>query len=374
MSSAAAPRPLLTRQPFRFLYTTFTFASLPLRLLAIALYRIPTFSRQHPKWTWHQAVANQIFAIYWRYLTAVEYRTPKSLEPGSEKGRFVVIAPPSTGDSPYRGIANSDPAIRPGVVGGVWYTAPPPPGDPPELVVIHFHGGAYVLGGVRPMESGWGPEVLSKHMGCPVLQPQYRLANEENSSFPAALQDAITAYVYVLKTLKVRPENVVLSGDSAGANLAVALLRYLHEEGKKVLPLPRAALLWGPWLDLRVEPAKVDSHPSISTDYLFGSLLEWGARSLTPAGWSSGHPYISPLGNEFHSRVPIFIQTGTAEVLYDQHLQFAAGMRDKGSRVELMEIKYAPHDTFAAGVILGFAKEAEDATDHATRFVQGAGG
>lgn len=86
----------------------------------------------------------------------------------------------------YQGFINSNPAIQPTTIGGVWYTAPPPTQEIPKLVVIHFHGGAYVT---RQMESGWGPEVLSKAMNCPVLQPQYRLSAEENSSFPAAVQD-----------------------------------------------------------------------------------------------------------------------------------------------------------------------------------------
>jgi acetyl esterase/lipase len=61
------------------------------------------------------------------------------------------------------------------------------------------------------------------------------------------LQDAITAYVYVLESLYKRPEQFVMSGNSAGGNLALAVLRYLHISASPTsLPLPRAVLLWSP--------------------------------------------------------------------------------------------------------------------------------
>ncbi len=56
-----------------------------------------------------------------------------------------------------------------------------------KKIVLHFHGGAYVLGGVRPMEGGWGPEVLAKAIHGLVLCPQYRLSSEHRGRFPAAL-------------------------------------------------------------------------------------------------------------------------------------------------------------------------------------------
>lgn len=230
------------------------------------------------------------------------------------------------------------------------------------------------MGGVRELEGGWGPRVLSKRMDCPVLLPQYRLSVEENACFPAALQDAMTAYVYVLNELKVPANQIILAGESAGGNLALALVRYLSEEGKEAgLPLPRAALLWSPWLDLTVDEAKVDVHPRLAQDYIFGSLMAWGVRRFTPKGWSSGHPYMSPLGNEFYSEVPLFVHTGTVELIYEDHVLYAKRMRENGTKVVLFETPEAPHDIFGAGIILGFVNEAKETADHAARFVDEVG-
>ncbi|QSZ36886.1 hypothetical protein DSL72_006769 [Monilinia vaccinii-corymbosi] len=266
-----------------------------------------------------------------------------------------MIEPPSittTTPSPalYCDIIDSNPAIRPITIGAVWFTSPPPPGKTPKMVVIHFHGGAYVLGGARQMESGWGPEVLSKRIGY-VLQVQYRLAVEQNSCFPAAIQDGITAYNHVLNLLGVKPENIVLSGESAGGNLVLAMLRYLSTDGKDALPLPRAGLCWSPWLDMTPDAKELYEHPSITTDYVFGSLIAWG--------------------NEFECPVPVFVQTGAAEVFYKDHVRFVERMKKKGCKIELLEIENAPHDTFGAGIILGSVKEAENVADQAVRFCSG---
>ncbi|KAI9039190.1 uncharacterized protein KD926_009824 [Aspergillus affinis] len=132
-----------------------------------------------------------------RYATAVDFHTRKTLLPGSEGDRFAVIQP-STPSFLYRNILLSNDQIHPLPVGAIWYIAPSIPlpsfSSPPARIVIHFHGGAYVLGGARQMESVWGPVVLSKALSCPVLQPHCRLSVAENASFPAALQDGITAY------------------------------------------------------------------------------------------------------------------------------------------------------------------------------------
>ena len=62
--------------------------------------------------------------------------------------------------------------------------------------------------------------------------PQYRLASgPTRARFPAALQDAWSAYLHLVREMGVAPGRVVLSGDSAGANLVLGLLRYVAEYG-----------------------------------------------------------------------------------------------------------------------------------------------
>ncbi|KAJ5140967.1 hypothetical protein N7448_004375 [Penicillium atrosanguineum] len=364
----------LTRQPYKGIYTIFYLAFLPLRVLSILVYFIPKTLRPNPTWTYHQAIGMRLFKLYFQFATDTELHVSKTLDPGSEKDRFVIIKPSSKLPCPYTGLVNHDPAIVPCPVGGVWYAESPKPGEVPERVIIYFHGGAYVLGGVREYEGGWGPRVLATRLACPVLLPQYRLSVDENASFPAALQDAITAYVYVLNELKVPASQIVLAGESAGGHLVLSLVRYLSENGKQAgLPLPRTGLLWSPWLDLTVGRDMMDQHPRRAQDYIFGSLSSWGIRRFTPKGWSTTHPYISHLGNEIHSTVPLFLHTGTTELMHEDHLKYAEAMKKNGTKLELFETPQAPHDSFGAGLILGFIKEAHEVADHAARFVDAVG-
>ena len=84
-----------------------------------------------------------------------------------------------------------------------------------------------------------------------------------------------------------------------------------------------------------------------------------------------GDAYISPLGNEFQTPVPMFSQTGSAEVMHEDHVRFVEAMREiEGNLLELEIVENAPHDSFAGGHLLGFAKEAEDAVKRAVRFIK----
>ena len=367
-SSASRAPGIFTRQPFKGMWTISTNAVFPARVISIFIYNLPSFLRAHPNWTYHQAVGRSIFALWWKYAGTVEFRPSKTLDPGSDGPRFIVMPPAAS--RVYRGILANDTAVKLDVIGGMWYPRPYDPSmDAGKRIAIHFHGGAYVLGGCRPKEGGWGPDMLARKLSGFSLMPQYRLASDSSTCFPAAVQDGLTAYMYLLGQ-GVSPRDIVLSGDSAGANLVVALVRYLTQE-KEVLPLPRVALLWSPWLDLRTPAEVFETHRNSRTDYIPSSLIEWGVRMYVPPQVGSGDAYISPFGNEFQTPVPMFVQTGSAEVMHEDHVKFVEAMRElEGNIVELEVIEHAPHDTFAAGHLLGFVKEAENAVTRAVNLIE----
>ncbi len=98
--------------------------------------------------------------------------------------------------------------------------------------VVHFHGGGYCVGSAA-MARGWGA-VVSAKTGCQVLLPDYRLAPEH--PHPAALDDARLVLTALASEATTGP--VVVSGDSAGGGLALALLLALRDEGQS---MPAAA-------------------------------------------------------------------------------------------------------------------------------------
>jgi acetyl esterase/lipase len=173
-----------------------------------------------------------------------------------------------------------------------------------QRTVIHFHGGGYCLGSAREARS-WAAH-LSAQTGCRVVLPEYRLAPEH--PYPAALEDARA----VLRALsaETKPGSVVVSGDSAGGGLALALALWMRDEG---LELPAGCILLSPWLDLgrdrRAVPDLVRRDVMLNPDW-----IDACARAYAdPAAWA-GH-LVSPLRAAHFGLPPLLIQAGTEELL-----------------------------------------------------------
>jgi epsilon-lactone hydrolase len=173
-----------------------------------------------------------------------------------------------------------------------------------QTTVIHFHGGGYCVGSANTPRS-WAAH-LSARTGCRVVLPEYRLAPEH--PHPAALQDARA----VLKALsgELTPGSVVISGDSAGGGLALALVLSLRDEGRK---LPAGCVLLSAWLDLgrdrRAAPDLVRRDVILSPAWLDACARAYAA----PAAWTD--PSVSPLHAAHSGLPPLLVQAGTSELL-----------------------------------------------------------
>ena len=188
-----------------------------------------------------------------------------------------------------------------------------------QRTVIHFHGGGYCLGSAREARS-WAAH-LSAQTGCRVVLPEYRLAPEH--PYPAALEDARA----VLRALseQTKPGSVVVSGDSAGGGLALALVLCMRDEG---LELPAGCILLSPWLDLgrdrRAVPDLVRRDVLLSPDW-----IDACARAYAdPSAWA-GH-LVSPLRAAHSGLPPLLIQAGTEELLAPDAELLAAGASAAG--------------------------------------------
>jgi len=171
----------------------------------------------------------------------------------------------------------------------------------PGLTVIHFHGGGYCLGSAGTARA-WAAH-LSARTGCRVVLPEYRLAPEH--PYPAALEDARA----VLGAL-AGAGPVVVSGDSAGGGLALALVLSMRDAGQE---LPAGCILLSPWLDLgrdrRAVPDLVRRDVLLSPDWLEACARAYAAPSRF------ADPLISPLRGTHGGLPPLLIQAGTDELL-----------------------------------------------------------
>jgi acetyl esterase/lipase len=173
-----------------------------------------------------------------------------------------------------------------------------------QRTVVHFHGGGYCVGSARTARS-WAAH-LSAQTGCRVVLPEYRLAPE--NPYPAGLDDARAVLAALLAGAK--PDSLVVSGDSAGAGLALALLLARRDGGADQ---PAGCILLSPWLDLgrdwRAVPDLVRRDVLLTPDW-----LDACARAYAdPAAWSDG--LVSP-GRAAHGGLPpLLIQTGADDLL-----------------------------------------------------------
>lgn len=316
----------------------------------------------------------RIVKAFLQHASAVEMMVPLPLKPGAEKNRFVVMEPAQ--QKLYAGIAN-DKIVKPQTIGGTWYPVPYEVSREKveaENVVLHFHGGAFVIGDGREADAGYVCRSLVKHMGFKrAFAPQYRLASHPNCRFPAQLQDAITSYSYLVHKLQIPGNRITLSGDSAGGNLVLALLRYIVEFGGQVnLPSPAGALLWSPWV--QIEPAKnplnIEQSPHYKTDYLNGSFGAWGARCFA-ADLDATQPYMSPMLHPFKTGVPTFFQCGDAEVLYHDIVETYQKFNDvKGNVIGFHAEPNAPHDIALVGKLTAFTREFVNSAKKAAQFME----
>ena len=185
------------------------------------------------------------------------------------------------------------------------------------------------MGDGRTEASGFASKMLIRHSGAThVICPQYRLstlpASATSNPFPAALQDSLTAYLYLINVLKISPRDIVLSGDSAGANLAISLLRYITEYGADLgIPSPSACLLWSPWINPSDASASyVYDNDHYTSDYISAPFTKMGLSCVSIRVQSPDQPYISHKNRPFETSVPLWINTGGTEVLYYDNVKW----------------------------------------------------
>ncbi len=176
-----------------------------------------------------------------------------------------------------------------------------PPDAETERVVLYLHGGFYILG--SPKSHRDLVARLSSAAGVRSLLIDYRLAPEH--VFPAALDDALTAYRWLLAR-GTKPEHIVLAGDSAGGGLTLALLQTVRDQH---LPMPAGAVLLSPWTDL---VGTVESRTTREAADPINSGRVVNALSSFYAGTEDAHqPLISPINADLHGFPPLHIDVGS---------------------------------------------------------------
>ena len=231
-------------------------------------------------------------------------------------------------------------------------------GVEPRGTIFLAHGGGFALGSARGL-AGLASD-LARKTGMRAVSVDYRLAPEH--PYPAALQDVTAAYRALLERAG-GAERVVVSGKSAGGNLAIELLIAGKSEG---LTMPAAALLFSPMTDLTVSgssyAAKADADPSISARAIRTRVRDYLDGTGTPAT----DPLVSPVFADLTGLPPLLIQAGSHEVLLDDATSLAVKAAADDVAVVLDITPGVPHvfQAFAAAL-----EEGNAALNRAARFI-----
>ncbi|EUC67417.1 esterase [Rhizoctonia solani AG-3 Rhs1AP] len=239
-----------------------------------------------------------------------------------------------------------------------------------ERVILNLHGGGYIIGTAHPEDLTANiPRGFLTHGISRVLSVDYRLSSAHPypvvAPFPSALIDALAGYVYLTRTLGFKPQNVIVSGDSAGGNLALALARYLRDSPELGLGTPGGLVLISPWADpvctflsslTDDSPARVNE----KTDFLTlprnedeGSRHRYALRALIgPMSIEDAarNVYVTPgslrldqTSGAFKGFPPSYIVSGEAEVLV-QEIRVLQSRMKEDCEVVYDEVVDAVHD------------------------------
>jgi monoterpene epsilon-lactone hydrolase len=199
--------------------------------------------------------------------------------------------------------------------------------------ILFLHGGGFIVGS-STLYRHFTWRIASAARAC-VLSVDYRLAPEH--PFPAALDDAVTTYRWLLGD-GADPQRIAVMGDSAGGGLALSLLLRLRDDD---IPLPAAAVALSPWTDLALTGASLGvnarADPLVSPEQ---------PRQLVDhylAGADPCNPYASPLYGDPRGLPPTIFQVGSDELLLDDAVRMADRMRAAGCRIELEIWPRMPH-------------------------------
>lgn len=201
-------------------------------------------------------------------------------------------------------------------------------------VLLYLHGGGYI--GCSPETHRSLAGSLATRLKAQVWVPAYRLAPEH--VFPAALEDALSAYRYLLEVEQVPPTRLLVAGDSAGGGLAIASVVALLDSE---LPPPALVFAFSPWTDLAATGASIDENSERCA--MFAGVTIRRAAEFYAGGVNKRDPLLSPLYASFKGFPPLLVHASRDEVLRDDSVRLVEAVQRAGGHARLRLWNRVPH-------------------------------
>ncbi|MBR6790733.1 MAG: alpha/beta hydrolase [Oscillospiraceae bacterium] len=211
-----------------------------------------------------------------------------------------------------------------------------------EQVILFFHGGGWATENIDTYHRIC--ESLADRLGRAVLSVDYRLAPEH--PFPAGLEDCYAAAEYLFRWapfLGLRPEDIVLMGDSAGGNLAAAVS--LMARNKKQFSVKRQILIYPAVSGDYSEDSAFLSVRENGEDYILTSKrLQEYLQMYIRDPEDLKDPYVAPLLTVDLSGQPdTLIVTAQYDPLRDEGEAYGERLKEAGNRVRILRMEDALH-------------------------------
>lgn len=245
---------------------------------------------------------------------------------------------------------------------------------PPKAVIFHIHGGGFIAMSSRSHQSytrKWANELQTV-----LFSVDYRLAPEH--PYPAAVDDVWAAYLWVVGFAKgclgVPAEGVVVTGDSAGGNLACGLINKAIESGIPRL-IPRGSLLSYPALWISYARYSPSAERALEDFIIHHTFLKLCIQSYVPD--SSVDPnqdyFVSPLLTPLHNLrlfPPVRVLMGTLDPLEDDCWRFGERLLEAGRDFQMVLYEGLPHGFLGFDLKFNGVRETREAVEQGSRYLR----
>lgn len=212
----------------------------------------------------------------------------------------------------------------------------------PELndkLFVAVQGGAYMLN--SGLASTTEALIIASEMQIPAVAIDYRKAPEFPA--PAARNDIIDVWKELLKTRSA--QSMVMGGSSAGGSLSVLVNQALNQQG---VATPAALYVGTPGVDMTMTGDSRYFNEGL--DHILGS---WRGLSSAMVDAYIGEidpsdPIVSPINGSFDSFPPVYLITGTRDLLLSDTVRLHRELKRAGAHAELNVYEGQSHGDYAA--------------------------
>jgi len=199
---------------------------------------------------------------------------------------------------------------------------------PPGPGILWIHGGGY-LTGMPDMALFSRAKALAQRFGCTVVAPAYGLSLRH--PYPDGLEDCHRALLWLrdnAEALNVRPDQIMVGGESAGGGMTAALCMLARD--RRSVRIAFQMPLY-PMLDDRDTPSSRDNHAPVWNTKRNHAAWRLYLRRLT----GEVPCYAAPARGDGTGLPPAYTFVGDAEPFYCEAQDYVEKLRQAGVPAEI---------------------------------------